>query len=100
MADTDPDVFLPEIDQLRFKLRDLDEMVSTERLTTNIIDSLLAERYLMMKFQATRNSASSFEQIQLMKTTFIDHSETISVTENNQESHRRGRGNGQESAMK
>ena len=45
-ADTGPDVFLSEINQLRDELSDLDEMVSTEYLTsTLILEALLAEKY-------------------------------------------------------
>ena len=40
--DTDPDVFLSEINQIRDELSVLDETVSTERLTTIILDALPA----------------------------------------------------------
>ena len=47
--DTDPDVFLSEINQVRDELGVLDETVSTERLTTIILDALPAEMYLKSK---------------------------------------------------
>ena len=36
-ADTDPDVFMSETYQLRYDFSDLDELVTTERLTIIII---------------------------------------------------------------
>ena len=40
---TDPDVFMLEINQIRDKLSDLDEVVSIERLTSIILDALLGK---------------------------------------------------------
>ena len=54
--DTDPDVFLSEINQIRDELDVLDETISTERLTTTIIlDALSAEMYSTVKLEAIRD---------------------------------------------
>ena len=53
--DADPDVFLSEINQIRNELRVLDKTVSTERLTTIILDALPAEMYSTVKFEAIRD---------------------------------------------
>ena len=87
-ADTDSDVVLPAIFQLRDELSNLDKMVSAEHST--------------IIFQAIRNSYLSLEQNQLVmiKTIFINNSERkLSATKNNQQSNLRGRENGRESAM-
>ena len=98
--DTDPDVFLSEINQMRDELGVLDETVSTEHLTTIILDALPAEMYSTVKIKAIRDPDLSLEQIKRMMTTiFINHSERVSETKNNQESNRRCRENGRESAM-
>ena len=60
-ADTDHDVFLLEIDQMRDDLSVLDEEVSTERLTTIIRDTLPAEIYSTVKLEAIRYPALSLE---------------------------------------
>ena len=41
--DTDPDVFLLEINKMRDELDVLDEIVSTERLTAIVLDTLPAK---------------------------------------------------------
>ena len=41
-TDTDTDIFLSEINQIRDELNVLDEIFSTERLTTIILDMLPA----------------------------------------------------------
>ena len=46
--DTDPDVFLSEINQICNKLGALDEAISTERLTTIILDALPADMHVCM----------------------------------------------------
>ena len=104
--DTDPDVFLSEINQIRDELDVLDETVSTERLTTIIIDALPAEMYSTVKLEAIQDPDLSLEQIQrMMRTIFINHSKRLSVTKNNPEfnryqgANRRGRETGRESAM-
>ena len=51
-VDIHPDVFISEVYKLRDKLSDFDEVVSTERLTTIILDALPAEKYLAIKNQA------------------------------------------------
>ena len=51
-ADTDPDVFLSEVFQLRDELNDLGKVVSTERFTTIVLDALPTEKYLTIKIQA------------------------------------------------
>ena len=51
-TDIDPDVFLSERYQLRDELSDLGKAVSTERLTTIILDALTAEKYPTIKIQA------------------------------------------------
>ena len=55
--------FLPEINQLRDKLRDLDEVGSTERLTTIIFDALQVGKHSTVKLK-TRDPDLSLEQIQ------------------------------------
>ena len=92
-ANTDPDVFMSEIYQLRDELRDLDEVVPAKRLTTIILDTLPAEKYSTIKYQAFRDFNFSFEEIQsTMKTISINHSEKkSSVTKRGQERYRRSR---------
>ena len=105
--DTDPDVFMSEINQIRDELDVLDKMVSTEHLTTIILDALPAEMYSTVKLEAIRDPDFRLEHIQrMMITIFINHSEKLSVTSNNRESNRyqgssnrRGRETGRESAM-
>ena len=104
--DTDPNVFLSEINQVRDELGVLDETVSTERLTTIILDALPAEKYSTVKLEAIRDPDLSSEQIQrMMRAIFINHSQRMSVTKNNPESNtyqgsnHRGRETGRESAM-
>ena len=105
-SDTDPDVFLSEINQIRDELGVLDKTVSTERLTTVIIDALPAEMYSTVKLEAVRDPDLSLEQIQrMMRTIFINHSGRLPVTKKNpeskryQESKRRCREIGKQSAM-
>ena len=62
-ADTDLDVLLSKTYQLRDGFSNLDEVVSTERLTTIILDALPAERYSNIKIQATRDPGLSLEDI-------------------------------------
>ena len=82
--DTDPDVFLSEINQVRDELGVLDETVSTEHLTTIILDALPAGMCSTVKIEAIRDPDLSLEQIQrMMRTIFINHSESLSVTNNN-----------------
>ena len=104
--DTDPDVFLSEINQIRDELGVLDETISTERLITIIFDALPAEMYSTVKLEAIRDPDLSLEEIQrMMRTIFINHSERLSETKKNPEfnryqgSNRRGRETGRESAM-
>ena len=58
--DTDPDVFLSEINQIHDELSVLDKEVLTERLTTIILDVLPAEMYSTVKLEAIRNPDMSF----------------------------------------
>ena len=104
--DTDPDFFQSEINQIRDELGVFDETVSTERLTTIILDALPAKIYSIVKLEAIRDPGLSLEQIQrMMRTIYINHSERLSVTKKNPESkryqgsNRRGRETGRESAM-
>ena len=104
--DTDPDVFLSEINQVRDELSVLDETVSTERLPTILLDALPAEMYSTVKLEAIRDPDLSLEHIQrIMRTSFVNHSEKVSVTKKNQQSrryqelNRRGRDNSWKSAM-
>ena len=64
--DTDPDVFLSEINQIRDEFGVLDDTVSTERLTTIVLDALPAEMYSTVKLEAIRDPDLSLEQIQRM----------------------------------
>ena len=84
----------------------LDETISTERMTTIILDALPADMYSTVKLEAIRDPDLSLEQTQrMMRTIFINHSERSSVTKDNPEynrhqgSNRRGRETGGESAM-
>ena len=61
--DIDPHVFLSEINQIRDELGVLDATVSTERLTTIILDALLAEIYSTVKFEAIRDLDLMLEQM-------------------------------------
>ena len=103
--DTDPDVFLSGINQIRNELSVLDEAIPTERLTTLILDALPAEMYLALNLEAIRDPDLSLEHIQWMMRTIFNHLERVSVTINDQESKRyqqsnhRGQKNGRESAM-
>ena len=54
-AVTDPHVFLSEMYQLSDELSDLEEVVSTMRLTTIFLDALPAEKYSTIKIQAIRD---------------------------------------------
>ena len=47
-SDTDPDVFLSDINQICNELGALDETPSTERMTTTILDALPADMYLVL----------------------------------------------------
>ena len=49
---SDPDVFPSEINQIRDELSVLDEEVSTERLTTIVLDVLPAEMYSTVQLEA------------------------------------------------
>ena len=54
-ADTNSDTFRSEVCQLRDELNDLDEVVSTERLTAINVDALPDRRYLaIINVQASR----------------------------------------------
>ena len=59
--DADPDVFMSEINQIRDELGVLDKTVSTERLTTTILDALPAETYSTAKLGAIRDPDLSLE---------------------------------------
>ena len=48
-VDTDPDIFQLEMNQLRDKPIDQDEVVCTEDLTTVTLDALPAENYMAIK---------------------------------------------------
>ena len=61
--DTDPDVFLSEIHQIRDELGGFDETISMERLTTIILDALPAEMYSTVKLEAILDPDLSLEQI-------------------------------------
>ena len=66
-TDADPNIiFMSEIYQLRNRFSDLDEVVSTERLATIIPDALPAEKYSIIKIQATRDPDLSLEEIKIM----------------------------------
>ena len=55
-ADTaPPDVFLSQINQIRDELSVLDEVVSTERLTTIILDALPDEMYSIVKLEGMQD---------------------------------------------
>ena len=60
-ADNDLDVFPTEAYQLRDELSDLDEVTSTQRLTTIILGALPAEKSTAIKFQVIRDPDLSLE---------------------------------------
>ena len=104
--DTDADVFLSEINQIRDELSILDETVSTKSLTTLILDVMSAEMYSTVKLKTIQDPDLSLEQIRrMMRTIFVINSKRVSVTKKNpepkryQELNRRGRKNCRESAM-
>ena len=98
--DAAPDVCLSEMYQVRNEPSALDEVVSTERLFTMILEALSAEKYLTIEIQARRDPDLSLKHIQCMiKSIFINHSKKLSVTKNNQGSNRRGQYNGRESVL-
>ena len=77
-----------------------------ECLATIILDALTAKMYLAVRLKTVRDLDLSLKLIQrMMRTTFINQSERLSLTKNNSESkryqelNRRGRENGRESAM-
>ena len=78
--DTDPGVFLSETSQIRDELGVLDETISTECLTTIILDALPAELYSTVNLEAIRDPDLSLKEIErMMRTIFINHSERVSV---------------------
>ena len=99
-ADTDSDVFLSEVDQLRDKICDLEEVVVTDHLTTKTLDALPAEKYSTIKVQVIRYPDLNLEKIErMMKTIFVNHSKRLPFTEKSQQSNRSDRGNDRGSAM-
>ena len=62
-ADIYSDALLSEIYQLREELSYLDEGVSTDRLTTGVLDALPAEKYSTIKLQAIGDPDSNLKQI-------------------------------------
>ena len=96
--DTDIDAFLSKVNQLRNELSDLDEVMSTERLTTITLDALPAEKYSTIKIQVIRDPNLSLEEIQSMiKIPYMNNWERSSVTKRSHESSRKGDGRGRES---
>ena len=67
--DTGPNIFLPKTNQIQDELSVLEKSVSTERLTTIILDALTAEMYSTVKIEAIRDPELSLEQIQRMMRT-------------------------------
>ena len=61
--DSDSDILMSEINQIRDELGVFDETVSTERLTTIILDALPAEMYSTVKLEAVRDPDLSLEHI-------------------------------------
>ena len=86
--------------QLRDELNDLGEAVSTERLSTIILDALPAKKYSTIKVQAIQDPDLSLEDIEgMIKAIFINHSETSSVPTRSHESYRKGCDSGCEPTM-
>ena len=107
-SDINPHAFISQVVQLRDEFGDLSKIVSNERLTTAILDTLPKEMYSTVKMQSIRNLDLGIEEIiSMTNTTFINHSERSSVPKKCQESYRKscdisGREptlNGRESAM-
>ena len=61
-ADTDPDIFPLEINQLLDELCDWDEVISTENSTTINLDASPAEKYSTIKLEVKRDPKLSLEQ--------------------------------------
>lgn len=61
-ADTVPDVFLSEINQIRNEFSDLDEVISTEDLTTIMLDAMPVDMYSTINFEAIRDPDLTLEQ--------------------------------------
>ena len=98
-SNIDPNVFLSEVFQLHDQLSDLGEVVSNERLETVILDALPDERYSRTKVQSVRDPNIGLEEIMMMKTVFINHSERSSVPKISQESSRESRDWGRDPKM-
>ena len=64
--DIDADVFFSEVFQLRDKLSDLGEVVSSERLTTIILDALPEEKNPTIKVQSRRDPDLGLEEVIIM----------------------------------
>ena len=62
-ADIGPDVFMSEIYQLCDELSDLDEVVSTERVTTIIFGAMQAEKHPIIEIQVIRYPDLSLERV-------------------------------------
>ena len=90
--DTDPDVFLSDINQIRDELAVLDETISTRYGALDyeiILDALPADMYSTVKLEAIQDPDLGLEQIQQMvRTIVINHSERLSVTKKNLGSNR------------
>ena len=66
---------LSERNQLRDELSNLNKVVSTECLTTIILDTVPTEKYSTTQFETIKNPNLILEHIQrMMKTIFINHS--------------------------
>ena len=78
----------------------LGEVVSTERLTTTILNAWPTEICATIKIQAIINPDLCLEEItNIMENIFINHSERSSVPRRGQEPYRKGRDSGRETIM-
>ena len=99
-ADTNPGTFLSKIYQLRDELRDLGEVVFTERLTTIVLDAFPVGKYSKFEVQAIRGPDLSLEgTVNMVKTIFINYSQRPSVPKRSQESYGKGCDSGREPIM-
>ena len=79
-ADTDPDMFVAEVHELRDERSDLNEVVSTDCMATAIFDALPAEKYLTITIQAMSNPDLSLGEVKsMMKEISLNHSQRSSV---------------------
>ena len=100
-SDIDPDVFLPEVFQLRDDLSHLGGVVYDESLTAIILDALPEDMYSTVRVRSIRDPNLGLEEIiSMMKTVFIYHYKRSSVLKRSQGLYRKVRNSGREPKMR